>query len=1029
MKAFLAFFIRRPILTHFFGVLFVVGGIAALFAIKKEARPEIDFGIVVISTRYLGASPLDVERDVTDLIEEKIAEVDGIKHLYSQSLPNLSRIVAELYPGEEHRDIIDNLYRAVDQVKDLPPLAEKTEIVHFKAKDWPIIKVSIHGKEDRLTLHRLARRLERELELLPDLEQVVFDEKIDPIVEVKVKPETLAEKRLTVNEITAAIARWNVTGPAGRVENPTHSQSIRIDRDFRDLDRLRDLQLRANDTGKGILLKEVAEISEDMQESYVRHRFNGEPAVHLLVIRKEKADTLKAVEEVKKTVARFQNALPSGVSVSTFQDDSVEITNRLGIAGKNALSGLVLILILLFFTLNLRIALLTVTGFITAGCAAAALLFLCGQTLNIPLLLGVILVLGMLMDDSIVIGENIFYHLERGEDPIHASIEGTYEVFAPILGIVLTTIVAFIPLFYMSGMMGLFMKPIPAAVLILLGTSLIESLILMPSHCAHYLRLGKKQKERQYPLLKRLETAYAKGLSQILEHRYLSIGALLLFALGVMGLTSKALKVELFPIRGADFFYIALKGPPNTAVDESLRQTEKLEAILSKHQPALIESLASYVGTVRPEHPKTLFRGPPLAQVFAQLPSKAIANAENPLPLIHSIVADAKQALPPDWEISYNLQRFGPPIEGAVEISILGEDLKRMQTADLALQAILKRTPGITSVYDDLSQDDAEYEIDVDQALAMRLGVPLNELQFLLASAYEGIPTGQFRKDGEWVKIHVVYDKSSRQDLNALLKTPFKTASGQDIPLASFATLAEKKSPATILHRDRFRAITAYANLDIARTDIKRVYTHIADAFKKLQADFPDLHFRVGGEEEERLTAVQDTVRLLSIGAIAIYMIISLSLGSLSYPLIVLLAIPFGMMGAFVSLMAHGEVLSMAALTAIIGLSGVVVNDGILLMSFVLQNRRQGVPLREALLAGCERRFRPILLTVVSTVFGVLPAAYGMGGSDAFIRPMALVMGWGLLVSSLLTLTAMPAALLVVSEIVSWVKKERYGRV
>jgi multidrug efflux pump subunit AcrB len=1011
------FLVERSLVVHVVSVLLVALGIFAALKINREAFPNVNLDRIQIEVSYPGATPIEVERLVITPIEQELKSLDGIDRMISVSYPGSGRITLELDPYASNRDRLAADTQLAVERADLPQdLPEEPKVTEIDGAVFPILRLAIGAPRSELEMKRLGDAIRDDLLEVEGVARVVIQGARKAEIRVTVDPERLARQRISIGEIAEALANWNVNAPGGELDTPGGQKQVRISGEFRDARDAANVVLRANERGEGIRLGEIARVTEALEKPRVLYDVSGEPGVAMLVLKRSNADIITTVDNVDRYVETVAERYGRDVTVKKFQDFSRFARLRLGVLTNNGMVGIVLVFITLLVFLRPSVALTATWGLPIIVLSGLYVLYLSGITLNMISMFGFIMVLGMLVDDAIIIGENITYHMERGMKPVEAAVQGTLELLGPVTATVMTTIVAFLPLAFMSGIIGKFVIAIPVVVSLLLFFSWLESFLMLPSHVADVTDPHRHPPERRW--LVRLEESYGRGLERAVRHRWLALAVAVAVLAGSIVLARKVMPFELFPPAGLDQLIVRASAPPGVSIEDMRGQLRQLDgALRAAIAPEYLEATVIGTGEIAIDEGDPLTqRGDRFGQIRA-LYTPAVTRPD------HDVLADLRrlvQELPPRFpklELAFTEIRHGPPTGRPLEAELSGADAALLEGAARRLIAMLQKVPGVVSVDSGLKAGDEELHVVLDRALATYAGVDLATAARHVRAAVGGLVVSTTRRGTEEIDVTIRYPENGARELLQLKSLLVPNRRGGLVPLARLARFEERMGYTTIRHKAGIRVVQVVADIDSAlitsvalnRLAAEREREWLGEAAGKVRVNY-------GGEAEKNVESFRGLVVSFVFALLAIFVILAIQFNNLGYPIVVMLAIPFGIVGIILSFYAHHLLwkpmpLSFFSTMGMVALSGVVVNTSLVLLVFIQRARQQGAELLEAIVTAGRRRLRAIIITAATTVMGLLPTAYGWGGLDPFVSPMALALGWGLLFATLITLFVIPAAL------------------
>lgn len=1029
MKPLFRFSVEHSLFVNLVSVFILVAGVVCMFALRREAFPNVSYDIVTVRTDYFGAPPEEVEKLVTIEIEDKLKEVNGIDKMTSVSSENISMILIQLDPDEkDKRKIVNDIQRAVDRVDDLPEDIEDPVVEELETKNLPVLSVSLSGNIPEAELQKLAKRFETALMDLPDVANINRIGWRDREIWVEMDPKIANDYKVSLRDVIMALRSQNLNLPAGTLNAERGDFLIRTIGEFENAEEIKEVIVRANDLGNWIKVKDVAEVLDTFEDDDVIEKTYGDTAITLTVIKKEKGDIINLVRDVKKVAADFQKTAPEELRISYFNDFSFYVKRRLDVLTSNGIVGIILVITCLLLTMNRTIALMTSWGIPVAIMATFFFMYAFGLTVNLITMFALIMVLGMIVDDAIIISENVYRHMQMGKDPRTAAIDGTAEVAVPVISTVLTTVVAFIPLLFMSGIIGKYIQAIPFVVIIALCASLFEALIILPCHLADFVKYSPKGEEKEKnPWILKLQAKYQRTLKWVLHHRYKTAAGFLLTFIAAIFLYLFGLRFVLFPEGMIEEFFVRVKAPVGTSLDEMERRMGTIEGIIKGLPPKELDNFLTQIGLTREalDDPNA-DRGSHIGQFHIFLTPETTKGRRKADEIIKDLRGQAEKYQSLFTEISFEKVRSGPPVGEPVSIRLRGEEFDVLEKASEAVQKKLSEISGVKDIRDDYEIGKTELRIHVDEQKATSAYLTVSDIATGVRNAIEGGVATKIRKTDEEIEVIVRYPEENRTSRSIFQQIEIPNSLGNLIPLVKVAEFKGATGVHAIKHYDRKRMINVTADVDEKKVTPIEVEKKISAFYSDdLSKKFPDVTLSFGGEQEETKKSMRDFSRAILLAAFLIFIILSANFNSILRPLIVMTAIPFGLIGVIFAFILHGQPLSFMALLGVIGLSGVVVNDSIVLVDFIHSLRKQGKDRYESIIQAGGIRLRPVILTTVTTVAGLLPVAYGIGGSDPFLKPMALAIGWGISFATVLTLILVPCLYAISDDVSGWLDKQK----
>ncbi len=1010
MKPLIEFFIRRGLVVNLFSLMLLVGGIYAALNIQREAFPSVNFDVVVVSAIYLGASPRDVESRLVVPIERELKGVDGIRSVRSTAYQGTMQMLIEIDPAYEDRSrLVAEVQQAIDRA-DLPAeLPADPVITEVKSEQTPVLSFSVFGDMEPLALKRLGDRIENDVLGIAGVAQVLIQGEHKEEIRIVLDPERMRRHRVAIGDVIRLVQGWNVTAPGGRLQAPEGQSILRITGEFASAEDAARLVIRATERGDVLRLGDVADVSEALERPRRYVAAQGVSSINMIVLKRGHADLLDLVDRVRGYLATVPSRYGEELSVEIYDDFSTVTRLRLGVLTSNGAIGLVLVLATLLLFLRPAVAFTTAWALPVIFFSGLALLYLSGVTLNLLTMFGFIMVLGLMVDNAIIIGENITWHMERGLSSEDAAVTGAWELTGPVTATVLTTIVAFLPLMFMEGIIGKFVIAIPIVVVTLLFFSWLQALFILPNQIRDVARARAHPPERA--LFRWLNAGYGWLLRHAVRWRYLTVLLTILALAGAFAFAGQ-MRFQLFPPGAESQFYLRVNMPVGTTLEQTRDALLRLDReVRARIDPAVLETTTLVAGENSADQREQMKQ---IGDRFGFVRVILIPFTEREISALQ--VMDRIQAeipaLFPDMAISFAMESMGPPVGRALQVEITGRDNGARDESARRLMALLAGVDGVYAIESDLEPGDPELHIELDRGLAAFAGVDLATVATHIRAAFDGLPVSTLIRGIEEIDVTIRYPERAQRDLQALLDLEIPNDRGGLVPLRRIGRLVEAPGATAIRHKDSERVVSVSAEVDRQTITSHELNTLVRQRLPEwLIEATPPVVYNLGGEQERAEESVTGLVFSFVFALLAIFVILAVQFNRLSYPLLVMLAIPFGAIGIIVGFVLHGHPLSFMALMGFVALTGVVVNASLVMAVFIQRLIAQGTPWREAVVNAGRRRLRAVLLTTITTVVGLLPTAYGWGGQDPFVAPMALALSWGLMFSTLITLFSIPAAL------------------
>lgn len=1012
MNSLIQFFLQRSMLVKLIFLAVIAFGLNQMFTIQKEGFPAVDLNKLTVNTIYRGASAEDVELNVTTKLEEEIREVDGLYEVTSTSRENFSSIIIQADEDANTREltvIVNDIQQAVDQTRDLPLDLDELPVVNvISTSDTPIISINLFGEHEKL--REILPIYERGIESLPGVGGVDKIGYFDREIHIEIDPSKAKNLRISLSEVLNAIQSRNLRTTGGTLESYLNEQTVISLNKFNNPQEVENVILRANISGQVVRVKDIATvILREKDENFIV-RNEGKPGMNLVVRKKKTADIIKTLDGVKEYMAR-QPAL-NGIGYSYSNDQSARTRLRLQVLGGNALLGFALVTIILMLALNRQAAFWTAMSVPFSLLGSFIILPYFGVTINAISLAGFVLVLGLLVDDAIVVAEKITHYREKGLSAKEASLKGAQMMWRPVTVASITTILAFSPMFSIGGMPGKFAWAIPAVVIVALIVSLVESFFLLPYHLSSGKQRGQENIKGKAAWILKLEKNYAALLERLLHRRYLVLTVMIMILLSSVFLVKSSMKFQIFPQDGVETFYIKLemqRGASLAATEHRLKQLEKHVQTLPKNE---LESFSTRVGTLStdPSINKGEHSHWGIVSIFLTGEAHRERSADK-------IISSLRNSIPVQNNelLLFDKKRVGPAIGKPAEIRIsTNNDALRENTAK-EVMTFLRALDGVLDVETDNKPGKDQLIVNISYKKLAEVGLKVKDISEALRVTYDGMIVSSTTSVDETIEYRVIVAPKFRNNEDMLFKIPVKNNRGQVLNLSDILSLTRGRGPLEYRHADGVRTETISADIDPLITSPSIVQKAVSVHFKESWLKHPQLMVSFAGEAREQEKIFGGFLTAGIVALLSIYLVVALLLNSFGQSFIVMSVIPFAIIGVVWSFYAHGMPLSFFSTMGTLGLLGVVVNDTIIMVTEVNQELidNHDSNLVRTVVSAAKDRLRPVLLTTLTTVAGLLPTAYGIGGKDGLIMPLTMSMAYGLLFATIITLILTPALLII----------------
>ena len=1004
------FFIKQKKLALVFTVSVIAIGLLSLSDIQRDQFPAVDFEVVTIATNYPGASPEDVEQNITNLIEDELKSITGIEKFSSVSSEGSSRILITL--SQDVSDISalkQEIQNALDRVKSLPDeVVDLPKAVDQKNSLKSILKVNISS--DTLSFTELRDNtdaISRELEVVSGVSEVVKEGYLDRQIQIRIDTNKLYQYELSLPAVIDAIQKRNKRYTVGNNNAMEDEKNIVVLAKFDNAEAVGNVIIKSTFDGPVVRLKDIASIKDGNVEEKSIIRINRTKGFILKIRKQQHADIITTIDLVKQKLKILQQEKYQSVRIFYSSDSSKYVRNRLNIVTNNGMIGLLLVLIVLGLFLSLKTAFWVALSLPVSLLGTVALLGAVGETINLVSLAAMILVLGIVVDDSIIVAESIHHHKQSGEDRFHGAVHGFKRVIMPVITTILTTILAFSSMFLMDGVMGKFIYVIPLVVIFALALSFLEVTIALPAHLASF-----NEKVNKKTWFSALENYFEGLLGKILKIRYFVVPAFVLVLFASIYFATTQMRFTLFPAVGADVITAKLKMLPGSSLSHTEQISRQVEKLIIEVVGADLDSLTNTVGRDFSH----------VAEFSIDLiPSgKRNKQAKELLQQLKSRIKDITKA----EKLTFSVRRPGPPQGEDVEIQLISNNDQQRQASANALIKILSKVNGLDNLERDDEPGKSRIEIALDFEKMARLNVDFLTVSSYLKSTFTGIDVTDIRYGDTDVDFRV-YLGDAQQSEAAINTLKISNRTGRAVPIKQFSSIRHIDGEPDFNHFDGQRSVAISASIDDQITTSKTV---IKQALKQLNATslYPDVRILSEGGAKETQKSMQSFLKAFIVAVFVIFLLLVLLFDSYTQPLLVLSAIPFATIGVIWAFFLHAEPLSFFAVLGTLALIGVIVNDSLVMVShlnYLRQKLAATTPALVWIVQGSKERLRAVVLTTLTTLAGVIPLAYGIGGTDFILKPMALSLGYGLLFGTVMTLILLPCLYLINYEFVNWIKK------
>ena len=1040
----LAWMAQNAVAANLLMWMLLVGGFVMISQLKQEVFPEIDLDTISVTIAYPGASPSEVESGAVLAIEEAVRGVDGVKEVHAVANEGSASVNAELLLGAAPDEVLNDIKSAVDRITSFPADAERP-VISLLNNRRAVVSVVIAGELGEETLKRLAERVREDLLSREGITVAEISGVREPEISIEVSQENLRRYGLTLERVSASVRAASVDLPAGGIKTDRGEVLLRTS-ERRDLgSEFADIVVLGQPDGALLKLGDLATIEDDFKEVDRALKYEGKPAVLVTVYRVGEQTPIEVSDEVQRYLEEEREGFAPGVQVALWDDQSEIYRDRIDLLLRNAAAGLVLVLLVLGLFLEIRLAFWVTLGIPISFLGAILFMPALDVSLNMISLFAFILTLGIVVDDAIVVGEAVFKHRQDGKAPLEAAISGVREVAVPVTFSVLTTVLAFSPLFFVPGTFGKFFIVLPLIIIPILLLSLVESLLILPSHLAHngppsqrglLGKVNRAQGRFSAAMERAIDRHYRPLVRACIAWRYATIAtglAVLIVTVGAVG--GGVIKFVFFPKVEGDVITARVELPFGASAEQTERALERVSE-------GLAEAFEAHGGR------EQLGRG-----TLMELGSMGQRRgASSGAPTEGSHVANARVFLMPADERDVGTSEFtetwreavgtipgveslvfefntGPGSGKPIDVELSHPQMDVLQRAATDLAGRLEAYDGVSDINDGFALGKEQLDFRLKSA-ARSLGITQVEMARQVRDAFYGSEAARQQRGRDELRVYVRRPESERRSEYALETLLLRTPQGGEVPLAQAAEIKRGRAYTSISRKNGRRLVNVTAEVDTKVTTANELNASLkAQVLGQIEADYPGVTWRMGGEQSDQA----ESLGALGVGGalalLAMFGLMAIPFRSYVQPLIVMSAIPFGVVGAVLGHIVMGYDISFVSVLGIVALSGVVVNDSLVLVDAINEYRREGMDLKDAVVQGGVRRFRPILLTTLTTFFGLMPMMLERSPQARFLIPMAISLGFGILFVTVITLILVPVLYMLIADVrLVWEKIKAWYR-
>ncbi|MBD3345879.1 MAG: MMPL family transporter [Chitinivibrionales bacterium] len=1030
----LAYMAKNSVAANLILGIMVVGGLLIFPRIKQEVFPEVTLDQVLITVPYPSASPEEVEQGIILAVEEAVRGIDGVKEVRATASEGVAQVSAELYSAAPEDRTLNDIQSAVDRITSFPRDAEEPTI-RLLSPRREVVTVILYGDIPPDKLRSVAEIVKEELLNTPNITQVEIEGIPSPQISVEVPLENLRRHNLTLQQIATVIGNASVEVPGGAIETPGGEILLRTTERRKTVEEFENIAIIAGESGSRITVGDLGRVYEDYTVQDMKAFFNGQRAVQIVAYRVGEETPIEVSRAVHEYVEQKRKHLPDQLGVAIWDDASEIFEDRIRLLLKNGLFGLIFVLIILGMFLKIHHAFWVTVGMAASFCGSFLFMPLLGVSINMISLFAFILVLGIVVDDAIVVGEAVYNRQQSGAPAIQAAIDGVREVATPVVFSVLTTVIAFGPLLFIPGVMGKLFSNIPLIVIPILLLSLFESLFILPAHLAHHkqkprkgiiARLNRGQEKISRRLERFINNWYEPKLRKLIDNRAITLAAalaILIIALGLVG--GGIIQFMFFPKIEGDVVVATIELPFGSTLEQTQGVMDRVieaarevrRSIEKEAGEEIVTGIFSEAGGLRDVGgPMGEMRRGAAHQGFITVQLVSAGERDISSREFSRRWRRATGEIPGVERLAFDYS-IGPSGGAALAVELSHSNIDLLKQAAERLAARIGDYAGVFDIDDGFRLGKRQLDFKLRPG-ARALNITEGELARQLRNAWFGAEATRQQRGREELRVYVRLPEKQRTSEFYLEQMIIQTAQGGEIPLELAAYIIPGRSFTAINRKNGRRIVEVTADVNTGVTNANQVFDDLAEsALPALQQEFPGLSWERAGQQEE-MTESFSALRVgMAIALLIMYGLMAMVFQSYIQPLIVMAAIPFGVVGAFLGHLIMGYQLSLVSMLGIVALAGVVVNDSLVLITVINDHRIEGMEPRDAVINGGKRRFRPVLLTSLTTFFGLAPMIFETSLQARFLIPMALSLGFGVLFVTSIALVIVPAGYMAIEDI------------
>jgi hydrophobic/amphiphilic exporter-1 (mainly G- bacteria), HAE1 family len=1054
MKAFGKWSVEHRVSVNLIMIFLIVAGTYTVLNMKREMFPQFSLDMIDIGVQYPGASPEEVEEGVCVKIEEQLKSLENVKTMYSSAFEGYGSVFLELESGTDIDEKLDEIKTQIDLIDSFPDQAEDPAVVEIKNAD-PAIYVAVYGDVEERLLRDTAQKIRDDLLEFDDISLASLVGVREYEISIEVSEENLRKYNLSFDQVAAAVKAGSIDLPGGKIKTRGGEFLVRAKGKLYNGEEFEQVPVVTKPDGTTIRLADIAKVVDGFEDVDKKARFNGKPAALVLVRRTDNQDNIAISNIVKKYITEHENSIPSGIKLGYWYDIAEMVQDRIDLLLKNGVQGIILVFIVLALFLDLGLAFWVAAGIPISFMGAFLILNYFGASINMLSMFGFIMTLGILVDDAIIVGENVYTHYKMGKSSKQAVIDSVGQIGAPVVMAVTTTIVAFTPLMHIAGIMGKFIYIMPQAVIIILAFSLVEAFIILPAHLNHALTPSTKGKTLFSKIFlfwlhwlkkdisdghkwvrDRIEKTlnhfilliYTPVLKACVRNQYFTLATgfgILIISIGLIA--GNHVPFVFFPKTDSNWMIADLiypLGTPFETTEKSIKQIEKglfelndffRERVVEGQD--LIVNNFSQVGVIPRRDYKPGSYGGHCGEAWIEI-QPASQRSDITAPEITAKWRELTGDILGAELLKFSIMGGGPA-GNPVEIQLIGNDFNQLQLAADSLKDEIAKYPGTFDITDDFRPGKMEKRIHIKKG-AKALGITMADIATQIRQSYYGDEVLKVQRDKDDIKVMVRYSQKERESEASIDNLRIRTRDGKQIPLNQVAQIKMTRGYSAIQRVDGDRVITVISDINEDVANAREIMTDLKTNYlDTIPVQFPGVSYDVEGQAKRTQESLDSLKIGFALAAMIMFLLLASQFRSYIQPVIIMTAIPFGLIGAIIGHFIMDLDITIISLFGIVALSGIVVNDSLILIDFINTKVREGGLVFESVINAGQNRFRPVLLTSITTVAGLFPLLLETSFQAQFLIPMAVSISFGIIAATFLTLVFVPALYVVVNDVVN----------